>query len=96
MIAAAQLNQYRQACAEHARTPSAVAIRRDIYIGATSQQADTVKQHYLSKGYRGFSEDALMTGSVARFSQRHHNGNTIANVSMNAAAHRHPLVALVK
>ncbi len=59
-----QLNQYRQACAEHQRTPTAVAIRRDIYIGATSQQATAVKQHYLSRGYRGFGEDALMTGSV--------------------------------
>jgi len=60
-----QLNQYRQACAEHNRTPSAVAIRRDIYIGATSQQAARVKQHYVSRGYRGFSEDAFMTGSIA-------------------------------
>jgi len=60
-----QLNQYQQACAEHQRNPTAVAIRRDIYIGATSQRAAAVKQHFLAKGYRGFAEDALMTGSVA-------------------------------
>jgi len=60
-----QLNPYRQSCAEHARTPRAVAIRRDIYVGSSSQQAAKVKSHYLAKGYRGLSEDALMTGSVA-------------------------------
>ena len=60
-----QLNLYRQACAEHERTPTATAIRRDIYIGATSQQAAKVKEHYLSRGYRGFAEDAMMIGSVA-------------------------------
>lgn len=59
-----QLNQYRQACAEHDRTPTAVAIRRDIYIGETSQAAEKVKQHYMTKGYRGFPEEAFMAGSV--------------------------------
>ncbi len=59
-----QLNVYRQACAEHQRTPTAVAIRRDIYIGATSQQARQVKSDFTAKGYRGFSPDAMMVGSV--------------------------------
>lgn len=59
-----ELNQYRQACAEHQRVPSAVAIRRDIYIGATSQQAAQVKEQFVAKGYRGLPDDALMTGSV--------------------------------
>ncbi|MEM9621185.1 MAG: LLM class flavin-dependent oxidoreductase [Pseudomonadota bacterium] len=63
--AADQLNQYQQACAEHQRAPAAVAIRRDVFVGATSQEAAQFKQHYMDKGYRGFSEDALMTGSVA-------------------------------
>ncbi len=62
--AAEQLNQYQQACAEHQRQPAAVALRRDIFIGATSQEAAALKQTYLQKGYRGFSEDALLTGSV--------------------------------
>ena len=59
-----QLNQYQQACAEHQRTASAVAIRRDIFIGATSQEAQAVKTHYLQKGYRGFSADAMLAGSI--------------------------------
>lgn len=59
-----QLNQYRQACAEHDRQPTAVALRRDIFIGATSAQAAQFKQRYLENGYRGFPEEALMAGSV--------------------------------
>ena len=59
-----QLNQYSQACAEHDRQPAAVAIRRDIFIGETSQAARQVKEHYLAKGYRGFAPEALMAGSV--------------------------------
>jgi alkanesulfonate monooxygenase SsuD/methylene tetrahydromethanopterin reductase-like flavin-dependent oxidoreductase (luciferase family) len=63
--AADSLNVYRQACAEHQRTPTAVAIRRDVFVGETSQQARQVVAPYLQRGYRGFSEDALLTGSVA-------------------------------
>ncbi len=60
-----QLNLYRQACAEHNRNPAAVAIRRDIFIGADADEAAAVKAHYVAKGYRGLAEDALMTGSAA-------------------------------
>ena len=59
-----QANLYRQACAEHSRETTAVALRRDIFVGATSQQAREVKSHYLHKGYRGFGEEALLAGSV--------------------------------
>ena len=65
-----RLNEYRQACAEHDRTPTAVAIRRDIYIGATSQQAAQYQQQALAKGYRGMSAEALMTGSVAAVAEQ--------------------------
>ena len=41
-----------------------MAIRRDVFVGATSQEAAQVKAHYLAKGYRGFAEDALLAGSV--------------------------------
>ncbi len=58
------LNLYRQACAEHERTPTAVALRRDIFIGADAGEAAALKARYLEKGYRGFSEEALMTGDV--------------------------------
>jgi alkanesulfonate monooxygenase SsuD/methylene tetrahydromethanopterin reductase-like flavin-dependent oxidoreductase (luciferase family) len=63
--AADSLNVYHQACAEHQRTPTAVAIRRDVFVGDTSQQARRVVGPYVARGYRGFSEDALLVGSVA-------------------------------
>ncbi|MCR9260355.1 MAG: LLM class flavin-dependent oxidoreductase [Pseudomonadaceae bacterium] len=59
-----QLNQYQQACAGHDCTPSAVAVRRDIYIGETSQAAAKMKQDLLARGYRGFPEEALVAGSA--------------------------------
>ena len=65
-----QANRYRQACAEHSVEPSAIAIRRDIFIGGTSQEAAAVKASYLAKGYRGFAEDALMTGSVEEVAEQ--------------------------
>jgi alkanesulfonate monooxygenase SsuD/methylene tetrahydromethanopterin reductase-like flavin-dependent oxidoreductase (luciferase family) len=62
--AAQQLNQYRQACAEFDRTPTAVAIRRDIYIGGDNTQAQTFKQRMIEKNYRGFSDEAILAGTV--------------------------------
>ncbi len=59
------LNVYRQACAEHGRTPTAVAIRRDVLVGETSQSARSAVAPYVEGGYRGFPEDALLVGSVA-------------------------------
>jgi alkanesulfonate monooxygenase SsuD/methylene tetrahydromethanopterin reductase-like flavin-dependent oxidoreductase (luciferase family) len=63
--AADALNIYRQACAEHQRTPTAVAIRRDIYVGASSAEARRVVEPYVQRGYRGFPEEALLFGSVS-------------------------------
>ena len=65
-----QANQYRQACAEHGTNPSAVAVRRDIFIGESSQEARRVKDQYMAKGYRGFAEDAFMAGSVAEIAEQ--------------------------
>lgn len=59
-----QLNQYRQSCAEFARAPSAVAIRRDIFIGADQDEANSFKQRMIAKGYRGFSDQAILAGCV--------------------------------
>ena len=62
--AAKQLNVDKQSCAEHNRQPTAISIRRDIYIGSTSQEAEVLKQNYIDKGYRGFAPEALLAGSV--------------------------------
>ncbi|HEY5647665.1 MAG TPA: LLM class flavin-dependent oxidoreductase [Pseudomonadales bacterium] len=63
--AAESLSRYTQACAEFDRSPTAVAIRRDVYVGASSQAARRVVQPYLDRGYRGFSEQSLVFGSEA-------------------------------
>ena len=62
--AADGLNVYRQACAEHGRAPTAIALRRDIFVGATSEEARRVVAPYIAAGYRGFAPDALVHGSV--------------------------------
>ena len=61
-----QLNQYRQACAEHQRTPSAVALRRDIFIAGSVNEADAFRSHAVAKGYRGFPKEALICGDVSQ------------------------------
>jgi alkanesulfonate monooxygenase SsuD/methylene tetrahydromethanopterin reductase-like flavin-dependent oxidoreductase (luciferase family) len=67
--AADSLNRYHQACAEHGRSPSAVALRRDVFVGASSQEARRVVRPYVERGYRGFSEDALLYGSVVEVAE---------------------------
>ena len=61
-----QLNQYRQACAEHNRQPNAVAVRRDIFVGASTQEAEEFKSKAVAKGYRGFAPESMLVGSVAQ------------------------------
>jgi alkanesulfonate monooxygenase SsuD/methylene tetrahydromethanopterin reductase-like flavin-dependent oxidoreductase (luciferase family) len=62
--AADAIARYRQSCAEFNREPTAVAIRRDIYVGSSAEEARQVVQPYIDAGYRGFSEESLITGSV--------------------------------
>lgn len=61
-----QLNQYRQVCAEHNRQPNAVAVRRDIFVGASTQEAEAFKRKAVAKGYRGFAPESMLVGSVAQ------------------------------
>jgi stalled ribosome rescue protein Dom34 len=39
-------------------------LRRDIYVGESSTEAQAVLQHALSQGYRGIPAEALIAGSV--------------------------------
>src|SRR5438093_9948455 len=59
-----QLGWYREACAKYGKTPSAVAIRRDIYVGESSADAEAVGGAIARAGYRGFDPSALVWGSV--------------------------------
>jgi alkanesulfonate monooxygenase SsuD/methylene tetrahydromethanopterin reductase-like flavin-dependent oxidoreductase (luciferase family) len=62
--ARAQADFYRERCAAYGRQPSAVALRRDIYVGESSSEAQAVLQHALRHGYRGMPAEALVAGSV--------------------------------
>ncbi|MFT7219312.1 MAG: alkanesulfonate monooxygenase SsuD [Candidatus Azotimanducaceae bacterium] len=64
------LLRYKQYCAEFNRTPTATAIRRDIYVGSSAEEAKRVVQPYIDKGYRGISEEALMFGSVSQVAEQ--------------------------
>ena len=50
--------------AEHGRVPTAVAIRRDVHVGATAEDAERVAGPIVGGGYRGFDPDALVYGSA--------------------------------
>ena len=47
-----------------------MAIRRDIYIGETSQAARQVLDAHMAKGYRGFPPEAFMAGSVQEVAEQ--------------------------
>jgi alkanesulfonate monooxygenase SsuD/methylene tetrahydromethanopterin reductase-like flavin-dependent oxidoreductase (luciferase family) len=62
--ARAQAAFYRDRCAAYGRQPNTVALRRDIYIGESSSEAQAVLRDALSRGYRGIPAEALVAGSV--------------------------------
>ena len=63
--AQALIGYYRERCKAHGKTPSTIAIRRDIYVGESDAEADAVAGVKVRAGYRGFSPDAPVYGSVA-------------------------------
>lgn len=62
--ARAQADYYRERCAAHRRTPTVVAIRRDVYVGESERQAARVRDAAIAKGYRGIDPKALVAGSI--------------------------------
>src|SRR5215470_20190511 len=62
--AKSQLAYYLERCRLHGRKPSAIAIRRDIYVGESDQEADETARAVIERGYRGFSPQALSIGGV--------------------------------
>jgi alkanesulfonate monooxygenase SsuD/methylene tetrahydromethanopterin reductase-like flavin-dependent oxidoreductase (luciferase family) len=67
-----QADMYRERCAAHGKGPGAVVLRRDIYVGESSSEAQTVLQLALSRGYRGMPPEALIAGSVEEVAERFH------------------------
>ena len=64
------LQKYLAYCEEAGRPPAAKAIRRDIYVGASAEEARKVTSPYIEKGYRGIPTDALMIGSVEQVAEQ--------------------------
>jgi hypothetical protein len=55
---------YLERCRAHGRAPSAVAIRRDIYVGESRADVEATAGPVLARGYRGFDPAALVTGTI--------------------------------
>ncbi len=56
---------YHEACSRHGKAPDTVAIRRDVYVGTSSQEARHTMAPYIERGYRGFPPEALVIGGAA-------------------------------
>ena len=63
------INAYRDGCAEYDQLPSVSAIRRDVLIGPTSQEARALAKPYIHNNYRGMNPEALMVGSPAEIEE---------------------------
>jgi alkanesulfonate monooxygenase SsuD/methylene tetrahydromethanopterin reductase-like flavin-dependent oxidoreductase (luciferase family) len=62
--ARAQADLYRERCLAYSKEPGATVLRRDIYVGESSAEAQSVLQLALSRGYRGIPAEALIAGAV--------------------------------
>ena len=65
-----QAAYYLERCMAYGRKPTAVAIRRDVYVGESAVEADQVLKGVLAAGYRGIAPAALVAGSVAAVVER--------------------------
>ena len=59
-----QADLYRERCIAYGRQPGAIVLRRDIYVGELSSEAQAVLQQALGRSYRGMPAEALIAGSV--------------------------------
>src|SRR5205823_11780325 len=57
-----QADLYRERCAAYGKAPGAIVLRRDIYVGETSSEAQSVLRHALSRGHRGMPAEARLAG----------------------------------
>jgi alkanesulfonate monooxygenase SsuD/methylene tetrahydromethanopterin reductase-like flavin-dependent oxidoreductase (luciferase family) len=59
-----QADLYRERCATYGKQPGAVVLRRDIYVGESSSEAQAVLEGALRRSYRGMPAEALIAGSA--------------------------------
>ncbi len=65
-----QADMYRERCAAYGKAPGAIVLRRDIYVGETSAEAQAVLQQAVNRGYRGIPAEALIAGSVEEVAEQ--------------------------
>ena len=65
-----QADLYRERCAAYGRRPSAIALRRDVYVGESSAEAQEVLERALSQGYRGITAEALIAGPIDKVAEQ--------------------------
>ena len=68
--ARAQADLFRERCVAHGKRPTAIALRRDIYVGESSADAKAVLDQALTRGYRGIPAEALIAGSIDEVAER--------------------------
>jgi len=68
--ARALITHYRARCAAHQRTPTAIAIRRDIYVGESATEADATARAIVDRGYRGIDPSALVWGDAKAVTEK--------------------------
>ena len=69
-VAREKIACYRERCKAHGRTPSAIAIRRDVYVGESEAEAKATLDAAVARGYRGFDPKALVAGSLTQVAER--------------------------
>ena len=73
MSAAAEtVRRYHDYCDEYESVPSATAIRRDMYVGESAEEAHRTMASYIEKGYRGIDPSALLVGSIDQVAEKLH------------------------
>lgn len=61
---------YLERAAAHGRTPTAVAIRRDLHVGADDADAERVAGPVVARGHRGFDPAACVIGGPGRVAEQ--------------------------
>ena len=69
-VAREKIAYYRERCKAHGRAPSAIAIRRDVYVGESEAEAKATLDAAVARGYRGFDPEALVAGTVTQVAER--------------------------
>jgi alkanesulfonate monooxygenase SsuD/methylene tetrahydromethanopterin reductase-like flavin-dependent oxidoreductase (luciferase family) len=65
-----QMRHYRERCAAYGRTPTPIAIRRDVYVADSRADADAATGAIIKAGYRGFDPSSLVIGTVDEVVER--------------------------